>query len=244
MTPSKVAVAFVGTGNYINFLPEWHSTCQQYLFPGIEKKYLIFTDMTVDYELENSTIYPIPPAVWPEAALFKYKYINSAAQDFSDCDWFLFIDADMKVLSTISPEELIGDGSLPYIGVYHPCYFPDFGGEKPNIADSVETNQNSRAYIENPENLTVYYQSSLWGGKVPQILSMVEELEKRTDQDLLAGIQAKWFDESHLNRFYFERPNLIYTLHPMFSYPEGFPPPGGFETKILHIEKDLSEYRP
>ena len=39
----KVAVVFIGTDKYLNFLPTWYERCEEFFLPGVDKKYLIFT---------------------------------------------------------------------------------------------------------------------------------------------------------------------------------------------------------
>ena len=43
----KVAVVFIGTDKYLNFLPTWYERCEEFFLPGVDKKYLIFTDGSV-----------------------------------------------------------------------------------------------------------------------------------------------------------------------------------------------------
>ena len=41
---TKCAVIFIGTDKYLNFLPKWYESCEQYLMPEVEKKYLVLQD--------------------------------------------------------------------------------------------------------------------------------------------------------------------------------------------------------
>jgi len=40
----KLAVIFIGTGKYLNFLPTWYESCEKYLAPNTDKTYFAFTD--------------------------------------------------------------------------------------------------------------------------------------------------------------------------------------------------------
>ena len=40
----KVAVVFIGTGKYLNFLPSWYERCEDNFLPGVDKQYFVFTD--------------------------------------------------------------------------------------------------------------------------------------------------------------------------------------------------------
>ena len=50
----KVAVVFIGTDKYLNFLPTWYERCEEFFLPGVDKKYLIFTDGSVPESPDNS----------------------------------------------------------------------------------------------------------------------------------------------------------------------------------------------
>ena len=52
----KVAVTFWGTGEYINFLPEWYERLEEYFLPDVEKNYFVFTDGELDGTPENITL--------------------------------------------------------------------------------------------------------------------------------------------------------------------------------------------
>jgi hypothetical protein len=239
MIPSKVAVVFVGTGRYVEFLPEWLSTCDQLLLPGIEKKYFIFTDANI----KNAT--HIEQEAWPLPTLYKFKYINTAAESmYPDCDWLIFMDADMKIVSAIEPLDLLPEGKT-FFGVHHPCLFYQDSGAFDSLKpiDYLENNVESLAAIDFDSNPDVYYQACFWGGRLPQTLAMSKEIEKRIDNDLSRGVVAKWHDESHLNKFYLENLNQTHTLPPIYAYPQNFPPahPGG--ARIIHLDKDTARYR-
>jgi len=40
----KVAISFIGTGKYLNFLPSWYEKVTENFLPDCEKTFLIFTD--------------------------------------------------------------------------------------------------------------------------------------------------------------------------------------------------------
>jgi hypothetical protein len=58
----------------------------------------------------------------------------------------------------------------------------------------------------------VYYQGCLWGGKVPDVLEMIEELESRVNEDLKNNVIAVWHDESHMNKYFIENKKFWYIL--------------------------------
>ena len=50
------------------------------------------------------------------------------------------------------------------------------------------------------------------GGKVPAVFDMIDELEKRVNDDLKDDVIAQWHDESQLNKFYIENKKDVHTL--------------------------------
>ena len=40
----KVAIVFIGTGKYINFLPMYYENIEKHFLPNSEKTILVFTD--------------------------------------------------------------------------------------------------------------------------------------------------------------------------------------------------------
>ena len=121
----KVAVIFIGTEKYLNFLPSWYESCEKFLLPGVEKKYAIFTDGEIPEAPDNAVIYKQEHLEWPYITLYRFKMIRRCFDDIKDCDWLLFLDADMRVVDTVNPEELFDD-TKKYIGVHHPCHYLNF----------------------------------------------------------------------------------------------------------------------
>ena len=39
----KVAIAFIGTGKYLDFLPRYYENIKEYFLPNTEKTFLVFT---------------------------------------------------------------------------------------------------------------------------------------------------------------------------------------------------------
>ena len=51
----------------------------------------------------------------------RFEIINKARSVIEECDWFVFLDADTRVVSEITEEEFFSDDE-PYFGVHHPCH--------------------------------------------------------------------------------------------------------------------------
>lgn len=70
-----------------------------------------------------------------------------------------------------------------------------------------ERNPESNAYV--PYDKGKYYvQGAFNGGKAEEYLKMIDELDKKTEEDLERGIIAAWHDESFLNRYILDRSDI------------------------------------
>ena len=150
------------------------------------------------------------------------------------------MDADTRVVKTVTEEELFTDKK--YIGVHHPCHFL---GMPPHnkFPGAYETRKDSLAGITDEDDTSVYFQGCLWGGKVPHVIEMIEELTKRTQDDLDRDIIAQWHDESQMNKFFAERREDVHVMGPQYAYPEVFAQHCDFEPSIVHLAKDNSKYQ-
>ena len=119
-----VAVVFIGTEKYLDFLPSWYERCEENLLPGVDKKYLVFTDGDIPEAPDNAVIYKQEHLEWPYITLYRFKIIEKALEEISKCEWLIFLDADMVVVDKVTPEEVFSD--KPYLGVHHPCHFLKF----------------------------------------------------------------------------------------------------------------------
>jgi hypothetical protein len=236
----KVSVVFIGTGNYLNFLPEWYNSCEEYLFPGVSKQYLIFTDGEIDDLPDNMTLCSQEHLSWPSITLLRFEIIQKARKQIEETDWLVFLDADMKVVNTITVEEVLDD-TKKYIGVHHPCHFMKFPPHN-KFPGSLETNPLSKSCVKEDADFSVYYQGCLWGGKVPDVLGMIDELSNWINEDSSKNVIAIWHDESHLNKFLIENKEEVNTLGPEYAYPEAFSSYCDFEPKIIHLSKDNSKH--
>jgi len=235
----KVIICFIGTGKYLNFLPKYYENIHQYFLPDTEKTFLVFTDGEGDFP-DDVKVYQQEHLDWPYITLTRFEIIQKAEQEIKKNDWFVFIDADTLVVDKITEDQFF-DNEKPFFGVHHPCHFLQMPPHN-EYPGSFEINEKSRSAITKDDDLSVYYQGCLWGGKVPNIIEMIEELSNRVNEDLDNGVIAVWHDESHINKYFIENKDLVNTLGPEYAYPELFSDQCTFEPKIVHLSKDNSKY--
>ena len=244
----KVAISFIGTNKYLDYLPQYYENIEKYFLPNSEKTILAFTDGELEDTPDNLKVYHQEHLPWPYITLKRFEIINKAREEIKKNDWFVFIDADALPVATITEEEFLDrccgadTNQVPFFGVHHPCHYlkmpPHLQG-----TGAYETNEKSEAYFDVSELPPVYWQGCFWGGKVPPVLSMIDELEARVNRDLENDIVAVWHDETQINKYFFEREFDVHTFGPEYAYPEVFDEHCNFEPKIVHLAKDNSKYQ-
>ena len=237
---NKVAVCFIGTGKYVNFLPNYWEKAQSNFLPNTEKHFFVFTDGELEGTPDNVTVIHQEHLDWPYVTLLRFQIISKAKKELLGFDRVVFMDADTLVVDVITEEEFLSD--KPLFGVHHPCHFL---GMQPHdrYPGAFETNLKSKAGITDEDDTSIYFQGCLWGGQVPYVLDMIDELESRTQKDLDNDIIAQWHDESQMNKYFSERRNDVHVLGPEYAYPEVFKQACSFDPKIVHLAKDNSEYQ-
>ena len=236
----KVAIILIGTNKYLDFLPKYYESIEKYFLPNSEKTILAFTDGDLNETPDNVRVYHQEHLDWPYITLKRFGTINKARQAIEDHDYLVFLDADTRVVATITEEELLSD--KPYFGVHHPCHAL---GMQPHTTypGAFETNLDSRAGVTEDDDTSMYYQGCLWGGRVPEVLDMIDELDSRVEEDLSNDVISLWHDESQLNKFYSEVKEDVHLLGPEYAYPEVFQEYCNFSPKIVHLAKDNSAFQ-
>ena len=198
----KVAISFIGTNKYLNFLPQYYENIEKYFLPKCDKTILAFTDGQLNETPENLKVFSQEHLDWPYITLKRFEIVNKAREIISDHDWFVFIDADALVVDRIDEDEFFTD--KPLFGVHHPCHFLKMQPHT-ETPGAYEQNPKSEAYVDLSKGLPdIYWQGCLWGGQVPQVCVMIDELQARVNRDLKNDIVAVWHDESQINKYFCE----------------------------------------
>ena len=237
----KVAITFIGTNKYLDFLPKYYENIEKYFLPNSEKTIFAFTDGELNDTPDNLKVYHQEHLEWPFITLKRFEIINKAREEIDKHDWLVFIDADALPVVEITEEEFFTD--KPLFGVHHPCHF--LGMEPHTQAPGAyDQNPDSEAYVDTSKGLPeVYYQGCFWGGKVPNVCAMIDELEARVNRDLEKDVVALWHDESQINKYFLERLDMVHTYGPEYAFPEVFKDYCQFSPKIVHLAKDNSSYQ-
>lgn len=232
----KVAIIFIGTSKYINFLPLYYEKCEENFLINTNKTYFVFTDGEVSDPPENVLIYQQEHLEWPFITLKRFEIINNAKKELNEFDVIVFMDADTLVVDRVTEEDFFDNMNL--FGVHHPCHYMKMPphNEPPG---AFETNPESTAFTD---DYSTYFQGCFWGGKVPLVFDLIDQLEGNVNIDLDNNIIAVWHDESHLNAYFAKHKDNVKVFGPEYAYPEVFSQYCDFTPKIVHLAKNNSQY--
>lgn len=239
----KIAIAFWATGKYLDMVPDCWEHLDRYFCPDAEKYYLVHTDGDLEDAPENVVKIDIPDYGFPDTfnkTFEVYSRLENLVKEWN-CNWFMSFDVDLKVNEEILYAEFF-DVNKKYFGVHHPCHFMQMTPHN-QYPGSFENNPKSTAYI-GEEMPPVYYQACLWGGNCSYVFDMINEIDLRVKADLINGVQAKYFEESHLNKWFSIHSEDTKTLGSEYAFPELFEKQCDqlIEKKIIHTYKDNSAY--
>ena len=125
----KVAISFIGTNRYLDYLPQYYENIEKYFLPNSEKTILAFTDGELNDTPDNLKVYHQEHLPWPYITLKRFEIINKAREEIKKNDWFVFIDADALPVATVTEEEFLdrccnaSTNEVPLFGVHHPCHY-------------------------------------------------------------------------------------------------------------------------
>ena len=89
----KVAITFIGTNKYLDFLPRYYENIKEYFLPDTEKVFLVFTDGDGDFP-DDVKVFEQEHLEWPYITLKRFEILNKSKKRIKDCDYLVFIDAD------------------------------------------------------------------------------------------------------------------------------------------------------
>ena len=175
---TKVAVLYICTGKYIAFWQEFYESAEQYLLPGCEVHYFVFTDAPSLYgEEDNPRIHRCPQKAysWPFSTLLRFEIFLSREEELKAFDYIFFFNANAQFTTTITPEMFLprADRGEHLLVVQHPAFY-----NKPNYEYTYDRNPRCRAFI--PMGLGKYYVcGGINGGETAAFLKLCHTLDRR-----------------------------------------------------------------
>ena len=223
---NKVAIITVATGKYYDkFIPNLYESIKKFI--KFDNDFICFTD---NLNLTEFKKIKVDHEAWPHSTLSRYKNIVKNKNIFEPYSHVLYLDSDMVIVDDLD-YNIMSD----LIGVVHPGFASVI-----SLKFSYERNPISSAFIPYGMGET-YYQGCVQGGKKEKFIEMSEDLVLNIEKDLAINYIAKWYDESHLNKYFLEnKPTTI--LDPDYAWPSEYVGKSYCGTsytkaKILHLEK-------
>ncbi len=222
-----VAILYICTGRYTLFWPNFFRSAEQYLLPGYDKQYFVFTDADALEGESGGMVHRIPQEAlpWPYPTLYRFRFFARIASQLQGFDYIFFFNANCRIVRPITPEMILPAADEELVVTNHPYYW-----NQPARKFTYERNPASAAYIPRGEG-TLYAAGGLNGGRSADYLRFIETGNAYLQQDEAKGIIPVWHDESYLNRYILHR--KVKVLHPGFLYPAETTLP--FE-QIIHLE--------
>lgn len=257
----SVAVLTIATNKYVHYWREMAYSLDRYLSVHNDVTFVVYTDqpqelgeISSNLAFSKVEIIEIPSWKWPEVALKRYEVINSAISRIEQ-DYLVYIDADMVALSEIPKvTEILENASIAL--TRHPGFWRPDKPEKyflylrhPILATrdlrmwlkvgglgAWESNNRSTSFIPRSDR-KLYFCGGFWLGKKTDIESLSNELMKQTDKDFQNGVEAKWLDESHLNRWAVSHKGEFTVLSPEYCFDGTYSQLARLRPKIEAVDK-------
>lgn len=226
----KVAILYIGIGNYIDFWKGFYVSCENHFLIDVKKDYFVFTDAEKIFADEKVNKIYQADLGWPGNTLMRYAFFMSILDTLKNYDYIYFFNGNVLFLQDISKEEFCPKDDSLLVVEHH--FFVD----KPNEVFSYDRNEKSRAYIPMGEG-EHYVCGGINGAKASIFIDFIKTLYENIEEDNKNGIVALWHDESHVNRYIIDHPQ-IELLPACYCYPELVANPDiSMERKIICRDK-------
>lgn len=224
----KIAVLYICTGKYSRFWTDFYESSQTFFLNGKEKHYFVFTDDDTIQNTDSVTVIYTKYKGYPWDTLYRFEMFWPLRENLMAFDFIYFFNANLVFVGDVGNECLpdVSQGGL--VALIHPSFY-----NKPARFFPYERNKKSEAYIPNLNQKYFYYMGALNGGITEAYLDLIKKCMENIQKDVKNGIIAKVLDESHLNRYLFDR--KVLGLSPSYGFPEDFNLP--FEKKISMLNK-------
>lgn len=265
-TNKDVAILTVATNLYIDYWKQMVQGAEQYLEPGSDLTFYVFTDQSDEarkfgQSLIRSKIVPIdiPSLGWPDATQLRYELFHDSWDRVQEAV-VMHLDADMLFISetNLNPDLAEWKGGIAL--VRHPGYRRPSLSRLPKLYLSApqmliwdlkmwlrkgglgdwEVSQDSLAYVPRKQRHRYVY-GGTWMGLREPLGVMINELATRTRNDLQRGVVAIWHDESHLN--WFASTHTHELLDSEKCFVEGYPNLNDLTPEIMCVDKGSNKTR-
>lgn len=223
---SRTALLVIATGPaYCSYAENLIASAKKFFVPH---DVIMFTDDHRGFAVEEQ--FATQARGYPGTTLMRYHTFWDRRDVLRKYDYLFYSDADMQFVAPVSEQDIFAEGITATL---HPGFAVDRYPPlhiRTSTVGTPERRERSTAFIP-IEAKNAYYCGGFNGGRTVDFLRMTETLVNNINTDNRNGILALWHDESHLNRYLFDKPPAR-VLTPSFCYPEGYS--GGFGWDPAH----------
>jgi hypothetical protein len=198
----KVGIIYIGLARYIVFWKDFYLSSEKYFLPGIEKQYFVFTDEEDKIEKkDNITVYHQESfGNWAKNTMYRFKIFLEHQEDYSDCDYLYFFNANTLFRKKVTPKEFIPEEKDNYLIALSPDFY-------------IGHHKDTWPYERRPESCACipygqgryYYQGAVYGGRRQEFMELTRTCDEWVRRDEEKNIVAHVVDESHLNKYLLDK---------------------------------------
>lgn len=237
MTTRSVGLLVIATGPYLGFAQDLLDDLDHVLPKSRECAVNLFTDAApaslrdlVRKHRVAVQVLPVPALRWPEASLYRYELFTREAGRIVG-DVLVYLDADLRVRRDFTPMLQPQDWPGGMAAVRHPGFYRR---RQVRPRGTWETRQGCQAYVP-PWRRRRYVCGGVWMGGRDAVLATSSELASRVHADAVAGLTARWHDESHWN--WWVSHHRVRLLEPSWCWVPDYPWLGHLEPFIVAVDK-------
>jgi hypothetical protein len=195
----KVGILYICVARYSVFWKDFYRSAEKYFLPGIEKKYFVLTDEEIEKK-DNVTVYHQESfGSWVKNVRYRYRMILKHQEDYSDCDYLYFFNANTLFRKKITPEEFVPGEKDNYLLALS----FDYNRSKHQDLFPYERRPESCAYIPYGEG-HYYYQSGVFGGRRPEYLKLITTCNEWVQEDEANNL-TDLQDEVYMNKYLLDK---------------------------------------
>jgi hypothetical protein len=216
LNTDSLGIVTVATNIYINYWKDMVLSLDSNISTGQQCTAHVFTDQVQVAEdvckllkRIKVEIHETPAYGWPDATLRRYEIFANHADKLNQ-KVLMHLDADMLFLRNVY-DDIVDSVSREEIAlIAHPGYWRGRSALSERMQKSLKINlkprgswedrEISKAYVPEKSRKT-YVCGGVWIGKQLPFLKMISELHADVEADRMNGVEARWHDESHLNRW-------------------------------------------
>ncbi|XP_044073800.1 alpha-1,3-galactosyltransferase 2-like isoform X1 [Siniperca chuatsi] len=195
---SSVALTVFAVGRYLDaYLKTFLNSSERHFMLGLPVKYYVFTDMpekVPDIKLAPQRSIKVVKVErhsrWQDISMMRMKKISDVIElDIRHhCTHVFCFDVDQVFTGRFGSEALGESVALLHAYYYH----------FPQMLFTYDRNPKSKAYMETGD---FYYHAAVFGGSWKSVKALTEACYQSIMEDKLNDVEARWHDESHLNKY-------------------------------------------